>query len=81
LTLRSYNWPAHPEDLFLIARICQVFYYFMITSSFIPAEWKGPFPFIVQGSEPIRQFTGIPSLIQSIFGKNGNFELVVRIAQ
>jgi len=53
----------------------------MITSSFITAEWKGPFPFIVQGSEPIRQFTGIPSLIQSIFGKNGNFELVVRIAQ
>jgi hypothetical protein len=53
----------------------------MITSSVSPAKWKGPFPFIVQGSAPITQGTGIPSLIQRVFGKNGNFELVVPIAQ
>ena len=40
------------------------------------ARWNGPFPIVADG-QPISGVTGVPVLIQSNWGTNGNFELLV----
>ena len=39
-------------------------------------QWNGPFPVVVDG-QPVTGVTGDPALIQSTYGKQGNFEIVV----
>lgn len=41
--------------------------------------WHGPFPIVADG-EPVTGVAGLPALIQSRFGTQGNFEVVVPMA-
>ena len=72
-----------PGNLEVIARISRAlvsgegddylaFYFFDSAAR----QWNGPFPLVVDGT-PVTGVTGDPALIQSTYGNQGNFELVV----
>jgi hypothetical protein len=70
----NYGRPENPGNLELVARTSNKLAYFWMESN-NPPQWHGPLPMRADGRE-IRSVTGVPSLIQSNFGRRGNFELV-----
>jgi len=57
----------------LSVRTHSLFFYFFDST---PKRWHGPFPMVAEG-KPITDVSGDPVLIQSTFGRHGNFELLV----
>jgi uncharacterized protein DUF4185 len=64
-----------PGNLEVVARTGNRLQFFWRDST-SPFHWNGPFPLLADGRE-VTDATGNPVLIQSKFGKQGNFELVV----
>ena len=66
---------GNPGNLEVVCRIGDKLVFFWRDSG--PAfNWNGPFPLIVNGNE-IRNASSNPVLIQSHFGTQGNFEVIV----
>ena len=74
VTLIQSNF-GDPGNLEVVARTGNRLQ-FMWRDSTSPFNWSGPFPLVADGVA-VTGVTGNPVLIQSKFGKQGNFELVI----